>query len=282
MLETGPPIGIPVQLRIYGDDIQTLRELAAQVKARMRSIPGTIDVHDDWGDPVFQMTLKIDSDRAALSGLTNQDVATTVGTGLSGLVDQPAPRARQAHRHRAAAAALRSGASWTTCSASTWSTRPAAFACRCSQLASFERQIITPKIRRRDHERCITVRCDAVHRRAAQRDRQATPATCCPRNRRQRRRTAANAIAFPTGYRWEFGGEKFEQDKGFKSLTIALIVSFVAIYLALVVQFNSVDSAAARLRGRALRRRRRADRPCRSSARRSASWRSSASRRWRA
>jgi multidrug efflux pump subunit AcrB len=63
-----PPIGIPVQLRIYGEDIQKLRELAAQVKARMRAIPGTIDIHDDWGDPVFQMTLKIDNDRAALSG----------------------------------------------------------------------------------------------------------------------------------------------------------------------------------------------------------------------
>src|SRR5688572_21889908 len=48
-----------------------------------------------------------------------------------------------------------------------------------------------------------------------------------------------NAGAFPTGYRWEFGGEKFEQDKGFKSLMIALVVSFVAIYLALVLQFNS-------------------------------------------
>ena len=47
-------------------------------------------------------------------------------------------------------------------------------------------------------------------------------------------------IAFPVGYHWEFGGEKFEQDKGFRSLTIALIVSFAAIYLALVVQFNSV------------------------------------------
>jgi multidrug efflux pump subunit AcrB len=46
-------------------------------------------------------------------------------------------------------------------------------------------------------------------------------------------------MAFPAGYRWEFGGEKFEQDKGFKSLTVALVVSFVAIYLALVLQFNS-------------------------------------------
>jgi multidrug efflux pump subunit AcrB len=50
---------------------------------------------------------------------------------------------------------------------------------------------------------------------------------------------AADTITFPVGYHWEFGGEKFEQDKGFKSLTIALIVSFAAIYLALVVQFNS-------------------------------------------
>ena len=47
-------------------------------------------------------------------------------------------------------------------------------------------------------------------------------------------------IAFPAGYRWEFGGEKFEQDKGFNSLAVALAVSFAAIYLALVVQFNSV------------------------------------------
>ena len=48
-----------------------------------------------------------------------------------------------------------------------------------------------------------------------------------------------NVIQFPLGYRWEFGGEKFEQEKGFKSLAVALIVSFAAIYLALVVQFNS-------------------------------------------
>lgn len=47
---------------------------------------------------------------------------------------------------------------------------------------------------------------------------------------------SSDAIPFPVGYRREFGGEKFEQDKGFKSLTV---VSFAAIYLALVVQFNS-------------------------------------------
>src|SRR5208282_2129480 len=103
----------------------------------------------------------------------------------------------------------------------------------------FQRQMITPKIRRRDHERCITVRCDTVNgvlpsdivNQLQQVLPAASPSTTV---------YAANLIAFPPGYHWEFGGEKFEQDKGFRSLAVALVVSFALIYLALVVQFNSV------------------------------------------
>jgi multidrug efflux pump subunit AcrB len=239
MLETGPPIGIPVQLRIYGDDIQTLRDLSAQVKARMRAIPGTIDIHDDWGDPIFQMTLKIDSDRAALSGLTNHDIATTVGTGLSGL-----SISQLRERDKLIAIALRLRPSERSQLDDLFSLNVANVSSGVrvplSQLASFQRQIITPKVRRRDHQRCITVRCDAVNgvlpSKIVKQVQDALPAQSSSRATN----AAANAISFPAGYRWEFGGEKFEQDKGFRSLAIALVVSFAAIYLALVVQFNSV------------------------------------------
>jgi multidrug efflux pump subunit AcrB len=224
MLETGPPIGIPVQLRIYGDDIQTLRELTAQVKARMRAIPGTIDVQDDWGDPMFQMALKIDSDRAALSGLTNQDIATSVGTGLSGL-----SISQLRERDKLIGITLRLRPSERSQLDDLYSLNVAnsssGVRVPLRQLASFQHQIITPKIRRRDHERCITVRCDAVNG--------VLPSEIVSQLQQ-------NAIVFPPGCHWEFGGEKFEQDKGFRSLSIALIVSFAAIYLALVVQFNSV------------------------------------------
>lgn len=236
MLETGPPIGVPVQVRIFGPDADTLRELASQVKAKMRSIPGTIDIHDDWGDPVSQMTLNIDHDRSAMSGLTHEDVAATVGTGLSGLsvsqireqdklIDirlrlRPSERSRLDDLH-----------SLNVVNAATGAGVP------LRQLAMFERQLVTPKIRRRDHERCLTVRCDAVPgvlpSEIVAGLQRALPAASTTG------KSAGSTIAFPTGYRWEFGGEKFEQDKGFKSLTIALVVSFVAIYLALVLQFNS-------------------------------------------
>jgi multidrug efflux pump subunit AcrB len=236
MLETGPPIGIPVQLRIYGADIEVLRELASQVKAKLRSIPGTIDVHDDWGDPVFQMTLKVDADRSAMSGLTHQDVASAVGTGLSGLsvshlrerdrLIDIVLRLRPSERSR-----IDDLYSLNVTNAATGVGMP------LRQLATFEREIVTPKIRRRDHERCITVRCDTVP--------SVLPSGIVVELQRMLPAASSaggsggDAIEFPFGYRWEFGGEKFEQDKGFKSLTAALVVSFVAIYLALVLQFNS-------------------------------------------
>jgi multidrug efflux pump subunit AcrB len=161
MLETGPPIGIPVQVRLFGPDMETLRGLAAQVKAKMRAIAGTMDIHDDWGEPVFQMTLEIDPDRAAMSGLTHQDVATTVGTGLSGLsVSQIRERdkliditlrLRPSERSR-----LDDLFSLNVVDAANNIRLP------LRQLAEFEQEVVTPKIRRRDHERCLTVRCDTV------------------------------------------------------------------------------------------------------------------------
>lgn len=239
MLETGPPIGIPVQLRIFGEDIQTLRELSAQVKARMRAIPGTIDVHDDWGDPVFQMTLKIDTDRAALSGLTNQDIATTVATGLSGL---PVSQLRERDRLIGIALRLRPSERSQLDDLRSLNVANASSGVRVplSQIASLHRQIITPKIRRRDHDRCITVRCDVMKGVLPSEIVKQLQDVLPAQSSSNTADTAANAVSFPAGYHWEFGGEKSEQDKGFRSLMVALIVSFAAIYLALVVQFNSV------------------------------------------
>jgi multidrug efflux pump subunit AcrB len=239
MLETGPPIGIPVQLRIFGEDIQTLRDLSAQVKARMRTIPGTIDIHDDWGDPVFQMALKIEPDRAAITGLTNQDVATMVATGLSGLtVSQLRDRDKLidiALRLRPSERSQIEDLYNLNINSTLTGTRVP-----LRQVATFERQIVTPKVRRRDHERCITVRCDTMTGVLPSEIVKQLQDVLPGQSSSSTKNTAANAVSFPAGYRWEFGGEKFEQDKGFHSLMIALIVSFAAIYLALVVQFNSV------------------------------------------
>ncbi|MEO0803728.1 MAG: efflux RND transporter permease subunit [Cyanobacteria bacterium J06642_2] len=46
----GASDGDPIQIEIFGDDLQTLREISSQVQQALREIPGTMDVRDDLGN----------------------------------------------------------------------------------------------------------------------------------------------------------------------------------------------------------------------------------------
>ncbi|MEN6457595.1 MAG: efflux RND transporter permease subunit [Thermoguttaceae bacterium] len=228
-LETGPPIGVPVQIRLFGDDITELRRLAAETKQQLRAIPGTDNIHDDWNAEVFQLVATIDPDRANLSaGITNEDVALLLQTGLSGTAatylreeDRQIPitfRLRSDERSR-----IEELSSLDVVSAATNARVP------ISQIVKFSPQMVSPKICRRDLQRCITVKCDT---------RQGVLASEVVRQMQSRLDKASRQ--WPPGYRFKFGGESEEQVKGFSSVALALAASMVLIYLALVLQFNSV------------------------------------------
>ena len=67
-LETGKPIGIPVQIRLMGDDIPTLRAEAERLKAVFRKVPFALRIRDDWGVDSLQTVFTLDQDRAAAAG----------------------------------------------------------------------------------------------------------------------------------------------------------------------------------------------------------------------
>ena len=48
-LETGDAVGIPIQIRLSGDHIETLHKLADDVKEVLRGIPEATRIRDDWG-----------------------------------------------------------------------------------------------------------------------------------------------------------------------------------------------------------------------------------------
>ncbi|HYX54368.1 MAG TPA: efflux RND transporter permease subunit, partial [Candidatus Limnocylindrales bacterium] len=84
-LETGKPVGIPVSIRISGADINVLHRLSGELQAIFRSQPNATRVRDDWGEPAMNVQLKVDPDRANLSGITNLDVALSSAAAVSGL-----------------------------------------------------------------------------------------------------------------------------------------------------------------------------------------------------
>ena len=229
-LETGPPIGVPVQVRLMGSDSEQLRLLAARVKQLLRDIPGSDNIHDDWDPEILQISLDINPDRAGLTGVSNEDVAGTVYAGLSGY---PVTQFREKDRLIDVVLRLRSDErsgvndlyNLYAISSLTNARVP------LRQIAEFKTELVTPKICRRDHQRCLTVKCDAVPG--------ALPSAIVERIEPQLRRLQADGTDWPPGYRFELGGEHKEQTKGFRDVGLALCVSLLSIYLALVLQFNS-------------------------------------------
>lgn len=76
--------GVPVEVRISGESNEYLTGLAEQVKKKLINIDGAKNVADDWGPKITKLVVDIDPDKAQEVGLTNQDIALSLRTVLSG------------------------------------------------------------------------------------------------------------------------------------------------------------------------------------------------------
>jgi multidrug efflux pump len=75
LLPNGPPVPYPVQFRIVGDDVETLRKIANEAKAMMRAHPDMRGVNDNWNEYVRAIRLTVDQDKARALGVTSQSIA---------------------------------------------------------------------------------------------------------------------------------------------------------------------------------------------------------------
>lgn len=84
-LQLGPPVQAPVQIRLSGTETGSLFEIADLVKARVREVPGTKNVGDDWGRRTKKLSVEVNQARARRAGVTSQDIAISLQTTLSGI-----------------------------------------------------------------------------------------------------------------------------------------------------------------------------------------------------
>jgi multidrug efflux pump len=84
-LENGPPVGFPVQFRVSGEDIPTVRRNAERVAEVMRESPHVANVQFDWDEKSKAIKVEIDQDKVRLLGLSSQELSTFLNTSLNGL-----------------------------------------------------------------------------------------------------------------------------------------------------------------------------------------------------
>ena len=84
-LENGPPIGFPVQFRVTGPEIGTVRQLSGEVAKVMRANADTTNVQFDWDEPAERSVhFEVDQTRARQLDISSQDIANYLQMSLTG------------------------------------------------------------------------------------------------------------------------------------------------------------------------------------------------------
>src|SRR2546425_429378 len=82
----------PIEVKIFGDDINTLLGLSSRIANKLKDVPGVVDlVEPRRGNP--ELEVRIDPTRAAKAGFTTQAVSTQLADGLLGDVATEVRRA---------------------------------------------------------------------------------------------------------------------------------------------------------------------------------------------
>lgn len=226
-LESGPPVGIPVSIRISGDDIPTLRGLSEQAKAILRSVPDADRVRDDWGADNFVVKLQVDPDRANLAGFSNLDVAAS---SVSGMYGYQVTTLREGNKQIPVLVRLRMEERAQLSDIQNlyvYSTQGSQKV-PLGQISSIAYGMETQKLQRRNQFRTITVSAFPV---PGDLPSQVLNAA--------RSRLMEFEKSLPPGYKMEIGGEEEKQKEGFYNIAIVMLISVVAIFLSLVIQFRN-------------------------------------------
>lgn len=230
------PVEFPVEFRVTGfadvspleeeKDINNLRSIAFQVSGILRSVPTGARVRDDWGQDGFEVTLKVDPDRANLAGVTNQDVAQSSSAALSGAGlttlrrgDEQIPVvSRLRMEERASLSDIRN---LYVYSSETNNKVP------LLSVSTIENALQTLRIRRLEHFRTISV--------------QTFPVTgALPSEVYEAAASKVEALrkTLPPGYSINVSGEQAKQQQGFKNLAGVMAISIAMIFVALAFQFR--------------------------------------------
>ena len=228
-LENGPPIGYPVQFRVTGPEIGTVRELSDQVAQIMRANPDTVNVQYDWDEPAERSVhFEVDQNKARALNISSQDVANYLQMSLTGYtitqfrerdkligVDLRAPAHDRVDPSQIERLAIPS---------------PSGTAVPLAALGHFTYGLEYGVVWERDRQPTITVQSDVQH------NKQGIDVT-----NTVDKQLATLRKQLPIGYRIEIGGAVEENGKAQSSINAQMPLLAIAVLVLLMVQLQSIS-----------------------------------------
>ena len=219
--------GRDVAVRITGPNPNELFGLAERIKQKLNEISTAQNIGDDWGPKIKKVVVDIDQSRTRNAGLTNQDIALSLQTALTGFNtgafregDQSLPIVLR--NESSQDVDVRQLESINIYAQGSGTNVP------LGQVALIVPQWQLAKIKRRDLYRTLTVTCDAKSGFTAQ----DITAVLIPW-------LEEDSESWKQGYRYELGGESEQSSEAMSAVVAKLPLSGFIILALLIVQFNS-------------------------------------------
>jgi len=83
--EQGPPVVAPIEVRLFGDNLDTLRALSLRVEKILKETNGTIYVNNPVSNLKSDIRVAINHDKARMTGINTVDIDRTVRLAIAGL-----------------------------------------------------------------------------------------------------------------------------------------------------------------------------------------------------
>ncbi len=224
----GVPVTAPIMLRITGPDMKVMFGIGDQLQKILRDIPGTLNVRDDTGSQVQTYSVQVDSEAAAMVGITNTEVALTLLAAYDGL---PSTVVRTGDDEIPVYIRLKDGERDLTNTLHELAIPSSVTGAKVplSALATVKPAWEQGVVKHYDNRRALTILSDVHGRLAADIMRET--------------RAKLKDVTLPDGYNIQVAGEEQERKKNFAQLLVVFGLIIALLLIMLVIQFGSMKQA---------------------------------------
>ncbi len=233
-LQQGEPVDAPIELRIYGPDINVLRDLGNQARVELSEVNNIIHTKADLSETLPQVALDLDEEKVRLANLDKSAIARQLNQGLEGSLGGSVLESREEIQVRTRLAKDERGNLERISSINVFSNQENSQSIPLDALGNIKLLPEIASINRRNGQRINSIQGFI-------------PAGVLPSTVLvdfKQRLENSSLQNLPPGYSLEFGGEEAERDKAVGNLISLLGVILVLMTATLVLSFGSFRSAA--------------------------------------
>lgn len=233
-LEQGPPFDAPIELRLYGPDVNQLAAFGDNARTILSAVPDIIHTDADLTETLPKLSVRIDEEKARLAGLNHAAIARQLDAALEGAVGGSLVESTEELPIRVRLAGAERGdlsyiSSLNLLPVSTQTDQPRKFI-PISALGSVELIPERAVITHRNGRRVNVVRGYIT-------------AGVLPGEVLSAFQSRLDELQLPVGYEMEFGGESAERNEAVGKLAGSVGVLVVIMIATLVLSFGSFRMA---------------------------------------